>query len=615
MTRSFRTAATLSVATLASTALAQGTLGTLRATRYVTVAEGTKTTSVRSGQSIAAGSEIATGRRSYAATKAPNADIRLDEQSRIALSAPEAVQLKRGSLFANGTLRINTDAAAVLVKEGTVVVKLVSEGITRVSSLGGSVEVEQDEARAVLRTGETVTFERVATRRLRGTPEPIDSADLPEEAGGSLRGWWHRIDDEDGLMVFPGSASARRLRIDPVTEAVSDIAAIPPAPQAIAENAARRQTLLDLAAARVTPTLDEAIAADPQLNLATFRQRFAADYVEDRFNRLTSSDRDFLKGNGIATVDQLFTALSASGGGFGPGIPLLRTEYKIFDRNEDRSAYALGGAVVALALGGGAKWSAPRPSAMAYGFLSDPQAIGFRGELIGASGKTRYHLEGNSLNLTGGSQDPSTRDALSQLFVERELTDKTNFFAGRRRFYAGPVMQNQTRGQLLADRYTGVGIRQKSGKSSLELAFLHDANPDRRGAQSGALASLTTQSGGGLVGFHVLNAAKVLGGGTGFTVSASQPMGGLDGYGEVGRSVDGQSVATVGVYLSSLFQKSGIDAWIEAGTREGYANAVSVGLSKAQSSNLTWRAFGTLNQPKGRGQNGKWGIGATWSYN
>jgi hypothetical protein len=614
MTHSLRFAAALGVVALCTvSAHAREEVGTLRVVRYVSVREGGKAVAARSGAKVSAGAELITGRRSYVETTVKVGYLRLDERSRATLTDGEAIQLAGGAAFVKGTLRIGTEGANISVSDGTAVIKILSPGITRVSALGGAVEVEQDEARVVLKVGETITMERVASRRLRGTPAPIPSGDLPSEAGGALTGWWHRIEIEDGLMVFPGSQSALRLRTDPITEAVSDIAAIPPTPQSLAENAGRRNTLLGIAVARINPTLDAAIAAEPALTLATYRQRFALDYTEDRFTQLTRSDKDFLRGNGIQTVDQLFTALSASGSGFGSSVPQFKTEYKIFDRNVDKSTYAVGGALAMLLTGGSAKWSAPRASAAGYGFLSDPQALGLRGELDGSAGKTRYHLEANTLNLTGGTQDPSNTDALSQAVVERELSGGLSVFAGRQRFYEGPLLQNQSRGQLLADRYTGVGIRQRSGKSVGEVALLHDANPDRRGAQAGALASLTTQNGGGLIGFHVLNAAKVTGGGTGFTVSFSQPFGPFDGYGEVGKSLDGRSVATVGVYLASAFQKTGIDTWIEAGTNPAYGDALSLGLAKTQN-DLTWRAFGTLNKPNGRGQNGKWGFGAVYRY-
>lgn len=613
MNPSLRLAAAIGLAALCASAQAQDSLATLRATRYVSLKTGGQGQAVRSGQSAATGSELSTGRRSFAEAQTKGATLRLNERTRLTLTDSESVQLHGGALFVRGTVRVGTEGALVVVNNGTALIETLKPGITRVSSLNGAVEVEQDEARVVLKPKETIVMERTATRKLRGTASPISSGDLPTEAGGPWRGWWHQIDDEDGLMVFPGSSSAFALRTDPITEAVSDIAAIPPRAQTIAENAERRQTLLDITAARVTPTIDQALAANPQLTLQSYRVQFAADYIEDRFSLLTQSDRDFLRNNGMRTVDQLFTGLSASGGGFGPGAALLKNDYRIFDRNDDKTGYFLGGAVASLLLGGKVTWNAPRARAAAYGFLSDPQGFGLRAELLGTAGKTSYHIEGNSLSLTGGSQDPSRVDALSQAVVERELSGGLSVFAGRRRFYTGPLLQNHSRTQLLADRYTGVGVRQRAGKSIAEVAFLSDANPNRRGSQSGALASLTTRSGGGLMSVQLLNAAKVTGGGTGITFSMSQPMGAFDGYGEVGRNVEGRTVATVGVYMASLFQKTGVDAWLEAGTNPGYADSLSLGLAKTQN-DLTWRAFGTLNKPKGLGQNGKWGFGAIYRY-
>ena len=52
-------------------------------------------------------------------------------------------------------------------------------------------------------------MQKNSKRRLRGSPEPIPVAELPSEAGGPLIGWWHQIDSEEGMLVFPGSASAK----------------------------------------------------------------------------------------------------------------------------------------------------------------------------------------------------------------------------------------------------------------------------------------------------------------------------------------------------------------------------------------------------------------------
>ena len=147
--------------------------------------------------------------------------------------------------------------------------------------------------------------------------------------------------------------------------------------------------------------------------------------------------------------------------------------------------------------------------------------------------------------------------------------------------------------------------------------FLADSDPTRRGSQSGVLASFSAQQSGGLFGVHLLQTKKSTGtSGTGFTVSLSQPLtpGVLDGYGEIGRGIDGETVATVGVYLAGLYQKSGIDAWVEAGTHSGYANALTLGIAKNASKNLTYRGFATALDLKDRSKSGKLGVGAIYRY-
>ena len=545
--------------------------------------------------------------------------IRLDERSEASLASEGSATLTKGSAYVrtNQPFRLVTPAATAVVQKGAALIQIPEVGTVHITSLDGEVEVVQDEARVTLKPGEFLEMSKSAARTLRGTPLPLPTDARPRELGGSVDGWWTTIDAEDGLLVFPGSGSARTLRFDPLTEAVAEIAAIPPTPSSLAEDADRRAKLLSLAQSGITPTIDAALAADPTLTLAGYRARFGTAYVGDQFGLLTKSNKQFLRGNGLSTVDQLFSALSASGGSFGAATPALKTEYKLFDRNRDASGYFLGGLLLSLASGGKSAFAAPRTSVAGYGVLSDTQGFGGRLELSGGTGKSRYRIEANALNLAGSATDPSSADALSQAYVEREFSGGLTAFAGRKRFYEGPVLQNQTRSQLLADRYTGAGFIKKSGKSALTVGFLNDANPDRRDAQSGVLASLTTRQGGGTVGFHFLTTKKTTEvTGPGFTVSASQALspGQLDGYAEVGRGIDGEALATVGVYLAGLYQKTGVDAWLEAGTHGGYATGLSLGLAKTTSTNLTWRAFATLNDREGRNQNGKFGFGAIYRY-
>lgn len=622
MTARFRPLFSLALVGLISPAFAAEPVGALRLVRVVSVSgDGGKTFATpRTGATVESGTTVRVGGRSLAEIGlAGGGALRLDSRSEATLASADSATLNKGMAYVRSTkpFRLVTPSASAIVQKGIALVTIPEAGRTVVTSLGGEVEVEQDEARVTLKPGEFIEMAKSAVRKLRGTPVPVPSDSRPTELGGPLDGWWNGIEKEDGMLVFPGSASARALRFDPITEAVAEIAAIPPTPASIAEDADRRAKLLAIAQTGINPTLDAALAADPTLSLGGYRNKFATAYVTDKFNLLTKSNKQFLRGNGLNTVDQLFTALSASGGSFGAPTPSLKTEYKLFDRNKDSSAYFLAGAVASLVTGGGTSWSAPRPSASAYGILSDTQAFGGRVELTGAGGKTRYQIEANTLNLTGSALDPSSTNGLTQAYVERELSGGLTAFAGRKRFYTGPVLQNQTRSQLLADRYTGAGIEKRSGKSTLTVGFLHDANPDRRDAQSGALASLTTRQGGGTVGFHFLTTKKTSEvTGPGFTVSASQPLspGQLDGYAEVGRGIDGEALATVGVYLAGLYQRTGVDAWLEAGTHAGYASALSLGLAKQSGQNLTWRAFATLNDREGRNQNGKFGFGAMYKY-
>lgn len=229
-------------------------------------------------------------------------------------------------------------------------------------------------------------------------------------------------------------------------------------------------------------------------------------------------------------------------------------------------------------------------SGFAYG--GDPAFLGLRGDLVGRLGESTYNYEANALIYL---HDPETKPLGrmgSVLYLERRFNEKFKIYAGRRKFYEGPVFSDAIDTQLIANRFSSVGARYDQKPFSAEVAYLYDANRYVSGAQSGELASVYLRVYGGLLGGHLLEADDLPGGGHGRTVSLSMPVirGFLDGYGEFGTHVDGTTNETVGAYLPGFFQKTGVDVFFEYARKRDVAQAYSVtALYEIPSSNASLR--------------------------
>lgn len=228
----------------------------------------------------------------------------------------------------------------------------------------------------------------------------------------------------------------------------------------------------------------------------------------------------------------------------------------------------------------------------AFAYVGDPAFLGIRGDLAGRLGDSTYAYEANVLMYL---HDPETKPLGrfgSVLYLERRFNENLKIFAGRRKFYEGPVFSDAIDTQLIANRFSSVGARYDQKPFSAEVAYLYDANRYVSSAQSGALASVYVKLYGGLLGGHLLEADDVPGGGHGRTVSLSMPLirGFLDGYGEFGTHVDGTTNETVGAYLPGFFQKTGIDVFFEYARKRDIAQAYSVtALYQIPSSNASLR--------------------------
>jgi len=214
-----------------------------------------------------------------------------------------------------------------------------------------------------------------------------------------------------------------------------------------------------------------------------------------------------------------------------------------------------------------------------YSYYGRPSFGGVRGEAVGVVGNSTYAYEANVLQFW---HDPSTEVISgfgSVLSLERNLGDHVRIFAGRRKFYHGPVFANLADTQLIANRYSSIGAHFSEGPFSAEVAYIHDSNRFLKGAQNGALASVFCKVYGGLLGAHYLSTDDMPGAnGRGGAVSLSMPVlkNVIDGYGEYGTGIDGTRNTTLGAYLPGFFQKTGVDVFLEYGLKQGVNQAYSI---------------------------------------
>jgi hypothetical protein len=212
----------------------------------------------------------------------------------------------------------------------------------------------------------------------------------------------------------------------------------------------------------------------------------------------------------------------------------------------------------------------------AYG--GDPAFAGVRADVTGLIGQSRYSYEANAIQFYN---DPTSNvlgrfDSVS--FLDRKVTDNIEIFAGRRKFYHGPVFNDTIDTQLIADRYSAAGFHYSKNALSIEAAYLYDGNRYIAGVQPGALASVFYKLYGGVVGAHFLEADDVPGGGHGSSGSFSMPLvrNVVDGYGEVGTGIDRSENETFGIFLPGFFQKTGVSLFGEYARKRDIAQSYSL---------------------------------------
>lgn len=619
MTRPLLRAALPGIALLAapaSHALQRPVLGPVSIVRQVQVGEATRGerdfAAARNGVVLSSGESLRTLKRSYAALSlGAGAEVRLDVLTTVRIdgtaSAPKIALDAGAVLVSGGDATVDAGVATVSGKDARFTVRRRPTGV-EVQVLVGSVTVARGDRRGVAKAGETFSVAVDGSTVEFGGAEEIPPRHRPTELGGVNPGWWQALDRERGVAVFPGSEAAWALRTSPLTETVAQMAAIPRSPSEIAKNPEERARLLAIARSGIVPKIEQNLAQDGTLTLGNYVDRYGTEALRAHFG-VGGDDLAFLLNRGVGNVAQVFQALGETGAGFGIDIRSVRTRsvYRPSSlegapnpsfRFMDGTAKSAGLSLAAMAIGAAldarsASTFSSGGTLSAFGLTADPQALGARGAFEARLGKGIYRWEANVTRLLSGPSSQSYENGDSVLSVERPLSGNVSVWAGRRRFVAGPVFQNQVRSQLLADRYTGAGATLVRGDTTFDAAWLLDANPDAMGRQAGGLLAAKKTVAGGIFGAQVIRVPE-LAGGTGFTVNGAYPVapGQLDLYGEFGRGPDSAALSTVGAYFPSLFQTSDIDLFLEFGHHQGVGRAFSAMASRDIGTSATVRVFG-----------------------
>jgi hypothetical protein len=425
---------------------------------------------------------------------------------------------------------------------------------------------------------------------------PIPANELPVGYGGGVYPWYLEMTENLGIGVTVGTSAVLDMRTSAIGEALQQLG------QATPNQNANSPLLFDaFDLNRFFTTAQRTLVADIQasgLTLDQFQAQSAGESLAAAgFNTTQIATLNSL---GITTLTQAVTALKVNGVSLNVTTPTGRLalpsvgrsaydfselhaqpnyDYRLLDQNETSLSFVGVGAALALVADAG-KFHVPVPtlSGQAFGFWNDPDLLGGRARLDGyISDKTHYALEGDALRLLTGNNVGWYTKPDSVASVEQQVTDQVTVFAGRRRYYSGPVFQDEVNSQLIADRYTGAGAAYKGDGVKLEAAYLYDDNPDVAGAQHGALGTATFRTGTGTVGVNYLYVPKV-GSGTGITGDAAYPIfpGKIEAYAELGRGPDNRSLQTYGGYFPRIYEMTDVDLFVEYGYHENIGHALSV---------------------------------------
>ena len=555
----------------------------------------------RQGQLVFPGQGVRTLRRSQAEIQFTDKSVlRINERTDLIVqdaASLRRIQLNSGLIWlrvAKGVAtQVETPSATAVARGTEFTVGAQTDGSMLLTVYEGTVAAQVNGQEVLVHPGEQVIIRKDGV--VPQSANHLRRSNLPTQYGGTSpeNGWWNDVADNRGLSVIGGTTFGSDLRTSISGEALQQLSAAGLAGNRdnnslfFLSDAALRDQLRGIAQSSLVTDYKTT-----GLSLDAYRRQYGSQTASGRFS-LSATDSAFLAAHNVKTVDDFVQSALVNGASV--TIPLSTRAYyqpgsitgtpnydlRVLDRTESSDSLIGIGAGLALLSNFvlGNKWgvSVPIFEVSGFGLVADPTSFyGARGRVTGLIGKTRYRFESNAIELTGSDLSRTRHTKLASIAeVEQPLTEGVTLFAGRRRFYHGPVFQNQNLSQLIADRYSSAGLTIKSGAASFEGAYLHDANPAVQGAQKGALGSLFYRAAGGQFGIHYIHVPELTGK-EGYTGSFSLPvwLGNIDAYGELGRGPDKATLQTAGLYFPNFFQKTQTDMFVEYGSHQGVGRSL-----------------------------------------
>jgi hypothetical protein len=628
----------LCAAFAAHSAVAQAdVIGKLRTIRQVLVSKGSVAAGqpgdyapARDGQGVVAGLGVRTLKRAQAEVDFRDGSVlRVNERSDLIVEDSPSlrnVHLTGGVVWIHVAKGVHTQVetpSATAVARGTIfTVAYLPNGTTILTVLEGTVDITTGGTTVSVGAGQQISVNSNGAvppvYSVPANPSAIPAGELPITNGGGADPWYLQMANNLGVAVTSGTSAVLDLRTSTLGESLQELSSAGVSgsaqdffytvtDQQLLFHAAQGTLIQDLHDSGLTPTQYQTQYGNESL----VQGGFTADQITA------------LNGLGITTVGQALTALSQNGVNLNISIPTGRAQYapnqpnfdyRPLDRNETSLSFVGVGAALALAADAkNLKFPLPTFSGQAFGFLADPDLLGARARVDGyISGKTHYALEGNVLRILTGPTQRTASKPDSVFVVEQAVTDHLTVFAGRNRFYEGPVFQDEVSSQLIADRYTGTGVTYRADGLKFDGAYLYDSNPNVHGAQHGALASVTARTGAGSLGVNYLNVSGA-GYNSGYTVHGTYPVvpGTLEVYAEAGKSPEKATLQTYGGYFPGLYQKTDLDLFVEYGSREGVGHALSFIVNKDIKKVLDLRAYASF---RGKSGDVKGGLAAIFKF-
>jgi hypothetical protein len=259
----------------------------------------------------------------------------------------------------------------------------------------------------------------------------------------------------------------------------------------------------------------------------------------------------------------------------------------------------------------------PAKSASAASFDLEPYAFGAReGETIGGQARLRG-IMGRVLAQVGGRFADfagNRKTDLSEASLLYRSGGWGDLKVGRQHLFVGPT-NNSELGTLMGFNTADAALWSAPAGSRLgwQVGYLADSAPLQGDGFSGWYGRGQGALGGGLWGVTLLTANRA-GGGLGASADLSLPLwrDRLDGYVEAGRDPFDHDLVTGGVYFPLLFQRTGVDTFLEYQSRGGFEDRVSLRLRSEFAPH--WLAVGYITKELSGKTSAGVGVRYRWQW-